>query len=72
MTWTPSPDDAKPCDGKVRYRSQERALRALANIQGCQPDPPEWRREQRVYECPHCLLWHLPSKPARPGQEIAS
>lgn len=55
---------SKPCpSGKIRYRSELNAERALAkalldNWSGRRP----WRKEQRVYRCPKCTYWHLTSR----------
>lgn len=51
-----------PVTGKVRYGDRLRAERAVASalLTG-----HAWRRETRVYVCPHCGMWHVTSR-ARP------
>lgn len=53
--------EPQPC-GKVGYRSERHAQRALQEMRL----RAEWgeleRREQRIYECRYCLMWHATSR----------
>ena len=48
--------------GKVRYRSEQEAVRILAHAVSSKS---ERRREQRFYRCSHCRGYHLTSQPYR-------
>lgn len=45
------------CCGKVRYRDQKEAQRALHLI--LSSDDKRTRTPKRAYECPGCKGWHL-------------
>jgi len=58
--------------GKRRFRSREAAEKALSRLTAIR-DPGLARTEQRAYQCPDCVFWHLTSSPeAWPGQAEAS
>ncbi len=48
--------------GKVRYGSEQEAVRILAHAVSSKS---ERRREQRFYRCSHCRGYHLTSQPYR-------
>lgn len=48
--------------GKVRYRSEQEAIRILAHAVSSKS---ERRREQRFYRCSYCRGYHLTSQPYR-------
>ena len=50
---------AGKCRGKVDYRSEEEAARAI------EENETKFGRPFETYRCPYCNLWHLTSHPWR-------
>lgn len=60
-----------PVTGKQRFRTEQSALNAMAQIKASRRANPVVRATlQRVYECdqPECGGWHITSQPPRESE----